>query len=45
VKGDAPDEPLTIECDKHGTTVAAVVCRHMLKPGWRKVGFVENNGD
>ena len=39
------EEPVTIECDEHGSTAAAVVCRHMLKPSWRKVGFVENNDD
>lgn len=39
------DAPLTIECDEHGTSIAAVVCRHMLQPAWRKVGFVENNDD
>ncbi len=38
-------EPLTIECETHGTAVAAVVCGHMLQPTNRVLGFVETSSD
>jgi hypothetical protein len=40
---DDDAKPIFINCGKHGRHVAAVVCGHMAKPTWFKVGFVENS--
>ena len=37
-------EDLAIDCDRHGRSVAAAVCGHVLQRGSR-LGFVENNSD
>lgn len=37
--------PLTIECDRHGTRIAAVVCRHLLGAHGPRRGFVENSDE
>ena len=38
-------EPMYIDCGKHGKRVAAVVCRHLVKPQGERVGFIENSSD
>ena len=38
------DEPLYVDCGRHGKRVAAVVCRHMIESS-DAVGFVENSSD
>jgi hypothetical protein len=42
---DADDEPLTIDCEVHGTSRTAVVCGHLLRPTDSILGFVENSSD
>jgi hypothetical protein len=38
------DEPLYVDCETHGGSLAAVVCCHMLESD-TPVGFVENSSD
>jgi hypothetical protein len=38
------DEPLYVDCGRHGKRVAAVVCCHMIESR-EEVGFVENSDD
>ena len=35
----------TIDCEVHGTSRSAVVCRHLLRPTDATLGFVENSSD
>jgi len=42
---DSNDEPVTIDCDVHGTSRCAVVCCHLLRPTDSVLGFVENCSD
>lgn len=37
--------PLMIDCEPHGTRVAAVVCCHLLDHEHAPAGFVENSDD
>jgi len=39
------DSVATINCETHGVSVPAVVCRHMLTAADRVVGFVENSSE
>lgn len=44
--GDDPDDrPATIDCEIHGTSRGAIVCRHLLRPTDAILGFVENSSD
>lgn len=38
-------EALDIDCDRHGKSIVAVVCTHLLHEKVRPVGFVENSSD
>lgn len=38
-------EPTTIDCEVHGTSRSAVVCRHHIRTSDLSVGFVENSSD
>jgi len=38
-------EPLHINCDRHGKGVAAVVCGHLAKNVAPPLGFIENSSD
>src|SRR4051794_12109485 len=42
---ESSDDPMTIDCDVHGTSRSAVVCRHHTRPGDAALGFVENSSD
>ena len=37
------EEPLDINCDKHGKGIAAVVCRHLIRNTGQPLGFIENS--
>lgn len=42
---DPDDQPTTIDCEIHGTSPGAVVCRHLLRPTDAILGFIENSSD
>jgi hypothetical protein len=37
------EDPLTIECCKHGRGIAAIVCGHLVRTDDSSQGFVENS--
>ena len=39
------DEPMTIDCETHGSSRGCVVCCHLLRTKHVSVGFVENSSD
>jgi len=39
------DEPLFINCDRHGKSIAASVCGHLVKNQTVPLGFIENSSD
>ncbi len=39
------DEPLTVECERHGKGVAASVCGHLVNNHGMPLGFIENSAD
>lgn len=42
---ESDEDSTTIDCDIHGTSLGAVVCRHHLHPTDTALGFVENCSD
>ena len=39
------DEPLKINCEKHGNFVTAAVCGHLVKNNGVPLGFIENSSE
>ena len=39
------NSPLEIDCDKHGHSVAAAICGHLVQNFGPPLGFIENNPD
>ncbi len=39
------DEPLKINCEKHGSFVAAATCGHLVENNGVPLGFIENNSE
>jgi hypothetical protein len=39
------DEPLLVNCECHGKSVAASVCGHLVKNNTVPLGFIENSSD
>jgi len=39
------NEPLKINCEKHGNFVAAAVCSHLVNNKAVALGFIENNSE
>jgi hypothetical protein len=38
-------EPQTIDCEQHGQSIGAIVCRHLVNNHGHPLGFVENSAD
>jgi len=39
------DDPLFVDCEKHGRGVAAIVCRHLCNEQESPIGFIENSSE
>jgi hypothetical protein len=39
------EEPIFVNCEKHGRGVAAVVCRHLCNSPQNPAGFIENSSE
>ncbi len=36
-------DPMHVDCGVHGKRVAAILCRHLVKPQGEPAGFIENS--